>query len=122
MFTQKSTAPYREAMLANLFRVDVNRVLFSCGMQYWVPMRLRPVIPQRSDLWGAFQPSKSGMVWWVYMRGTRNARNLNGRNHLKDLGVDGRIILKCRLSIVIFKLKLGPGGWFLRTLTNLRLS
>jgi hypothetical protein len=55
------------------------------------------------------------MMGWVYMGEPKIVRNLDRRSHLKDLGVCGRIILKCRLSIVIFRLGIGPGGGFLRT-------
>jgi hypothetical protein len=67
-------------------------------------MPLRTIVAQRSDLWWALQLSKSR----VSMREPKIARNPDRRNHLKDLGVYGRIILKCRLSFVIFRLRIGP--------------
>lgn len=51
----------------------------------------------------------------ISMGDTKIARNLEETNHLKVLGVYGRIILKCRLLIVIFSLRIGAGGGFLRT-------
>jgi hypothetical protein len=48
---------------------------------------LRIIIAQKLHLWWGLQPSVSRMMGCVYIRELKIARNLDGRNHLKGLGV-----------------------------------